>query len=68
MGTPHIAAEAGDFAPDVLMPGDPRRARRIADLVLEENFDIRRLETLDDSTHAVLGYLLGGVRFDAVRR
>ena len=34
MGTPHIAAEAGDFAPDVLMPGDPRRARRIADLVL----------------------------------
>lgn len=36
MGTPHIAAEAGDFAPDVLMPGDPRRARRIADLVLED--------------------------------
>ncbi len=30
MATPHIAAENGDFAPDVLMPGDPRRAKRIA--------------------------------------
>jgi hypothetical protein len=31
-------------------------------LVVEEDFDIRRLETLDDSAHAVLGYLLGGRR------
>ena len=30
MGTPHISAAPGDFAPQVLMPGDPRRARRIA--------------------------------------
>ena len=30
-------------------------------LVLEERFEVRHLETLDDSTHAVLGYLLGGV-------
>jgi purine-nucleoside phosphorylase len=30
MGTPHIAAEPGDFAPLVLMPGDPQRARVIA--------------------------------------
>lgn len=29
-------------------------------LVLEESLDVRRLETLDDSTHAVLNYLLGG--------
>ncbi|MBL8796579.1 MAG: ABC transporter ATP-binding protein [Planctomycetia bacterium] len=29
-------------------------------LVLEENFQVEHLETLDDSTHAVLGYLLGG--------
>jgi ABC-2 type transport system ATP-binding protein len=28
-------------------------------LVLEEHFDVHHLETLDDSTHAVLGYLLG---------
>ncbi|MEU1514824.1 purine-nucleoside phosphorylase [Streptomyces sp. NPDC005811] len=30
MATPHISAAPGDFAPQVLMPGDPRRARRIA--------------------------------------
>lgn len=35
MATPHISAEPGDFAPDVLMPGDPRRAQRIAETVLE---------------------------------
>ncbi len=35
MATPHIGAEPGAFAPDVLMPGDPRRARRIAETVLE---------------------------------
>jgi ABC-2 type transport system ATP-binding protein len=29
-------------------------------LVLEENFQVEHLETLDDSAHAVLGYLLGG--------
>ena len=28
-------------------------------LVLEEDFQINHLETLDDSTHAVLEYLLG---------
>jgi len=36
MATPHIGAEPGDFAPDVLMPGDPRRAQRIAETVLED--------------------------------
>jgi purine-nucleoside phosphorylase len=36
MATAHIAAEPGDFAPDVLMPGDPLRARRMADLLLED--------------------------------
>jgi ABC-2 type transport system ATP-binding protein len=31
-------------------------------LVLEENIDVLHLETLDDSTEAILGYLLGGRR------
>ncbi|WP_232030234.1 purine-nucleoside phosphorylase [Streptomyces lincolnensis] len=35
-GTPHLAARPGDFAPLVLMPGDPRRARRIAETFLED--------------------------------
>jgi ABC-2 type transport system ATP-binding protein len=33
-----------------------------AGLVLEENYQINHLETLDDSAHAILGYLLGGRR------
>lgn len=36
MATPHIAAEPGDFAPAVLMPGDPRRAERIAALLMPD--------------------------------
>jgi purine-nucleoside phosphorylase len=36
MATPHIAAEPGDFAPAVLMPGDPRRARRIAEALMPD--------------------------------
>ena len=39
---------------------NPRRFfQQITTLVLEENYDVSHLETLDDSTHAVLGYLLG---------
>lgn len=36
MSTAHINAEAGDFAPAVLMPGDPKRAERIAQSLLHE--------------------------------
>lgn len=35
MATPHIAAEKGDFAKTVLMPGDPLRAQYIAENFLE---------------------------------
>lgn len=35
MATPHIGAAAGDFADIVLMPGDPLRARLIADTYLQ---------------------------------
>lgn len=36
MGTPHNAAEKGDIAKTVLMPGDPLRAKFIAESYLEE--------------------------------
>jgi ABC-2 type transport system ATP-binding protein len=40
---------------------NPRRFfREFAGMVLEESLDVRRLETLDDSAQAILGYLLGG--------
>jgi len=35
MATPHINAEAGDFAKTVLLPGDPLRAKYIAETFLE---------------------------------
>ena len=35
MATPHINAERGDFAKTVLLPGDPLRAKYIADTFLE---------------------------------
>ena len=31
MATPHIAAEKGDFAEAILLPGDPLRAQYIAE-------------------------------------
>ncbi|MCC8066939.1 MAG: purine-nucleoside phosphorylase [Clostridiales bacterium] len=34
--TPHIAAKPGDFAKTVLMPGDPLRAKHIAETFLED--------------------------------
>jgi len=49
MATPHLSAEPGDFAPVVLMPGDPRRARRIAD----EFFDDACLVT---EVRGILGF------------
>ena len=36
MPTPHISAEKGEFAPSVLLPGDPLRARYIAEGFLDE--------------------------------
>ena len=36
MGTPHIGANKGDFAKVVLMPGDPLRAKWIAENYLVE--------------------------------
>ena len=36
MPTPHISAEKGDFAPSILLPGDPLRAKHIAENFLDE--------------------------------
>ena len=49
MPTPHIGAADGDFAPDVLMPGDPRRATLIA----EQYFENPRLVT---EVRGIVGY------------
>ncbi|MEE8375439.1 MAG: purine-nucleoside phosphorylase [Acidimicrobiia bacterium] len=36
MPTPHISAEKGDLAPSILLPGDPLRAKHIAENFLED--------------------------------
>ena len=47
--TPHIAATPADFAPTVLMPGDPLRAKWIAETFLEN-------PTLVNNVRGVQGY------------
>ncbi|MBM4072040.1 MAG: ABC transporter ATP-binding protein [Planctomycetes bacterium] len=49
----------GDDRLKVLARQPRRFFQKLADLVLEEHVELRHLETLDDSTHAILGYLLG---------
>lgn len=49
MATPHIAAEQGDFAPSILLPGDPLRAKHIADTFLD---DVREVNAVRN----MLGY------------
>ena len=46
MSTPHIAAERGDFAPDVLLPGDPLRARWIAETFLEQAHEVTAVRNM----------------------
>lgn len=46
MSTPHIAAEPGDFAPTVLMPGDPLRAKMIAERYLEDAREITSVRNM----------------------
>jgi len=58
-----VGVDLGDHETLVVRARNPRRFfRDFSRLVLEEDWDIRRLEPLDDSAHAILGYLLGGRR------
>ena len=66
MPTPHIAAERGDFAPAVLMPGDPRRAQRIAEMLMPDArlvTDVRGMlgytGTVDGKPLSVMGSGMG---------
>jgi purine-nucleoside phosphorylase len=46
MPTPHIEAQAGDFAKTVLMPGDPLRAKFIAENFLENVKCVTRVRNM----------------------
>jgi ABC-2 type transport system ATP-binding protein len=58
-----VGVELGDGPTLVVRARNPRRFfRALTRLVLEEDHSVQRLEPLDDSAHAILGYLLGGGR------
>jgi purine-nucleoside phosphorylase len=46
MPTPHISAERGDFAPSILLPGDPLRAKHIADNFLDEVTQVNEVRNM----------------------
>lgn len=58
-----VGVDLGEDGELVVRARNPRQFfRDFTRLVLEENYQVQHLETLDDSTHAVLGYLLGAGR------
>jgi purine-nucleoside phosphorylase len=46
MATPHISARKGDFAPSILLPGDPLRARHIAENFLEDVTQVNEVRNM----------------------
>ena len=57
MATPHINAEIGAFAKTVLMPGDPLRAKYIAETYLEDAVLVNNVRGVQGYT----GYYKGRV-------
>jgi ABC-2 type transport system ATP-binding protein len=56
-----VLADEADGPRVVVRARHPQRFfRELGRVVLAERIEVRRLEPLDDSAHAVLGYLLGG--------
>ncbi len=46
MATPHISANKGDFAETVIMPGDPLRAKYIAETYLEDAVEVTSVRNM----------------------
>ncbi len=46
MSTPHLQAEAGDYAETVLMPGDPLRAKYIAETYLSDVSQVTQVRNM----------------------
>lgn len=44
--TPHISAGEGDFAPSILLPGDPLRAKHIADNFLDDVTQVNEVRNM----------------------
>ncbi len=46
MSTPHLNAKSGDYAKTVLMPGDPLRARYIAETFLDDAVEVNAVRSM----------------------
>ena len=46
MATPHISASEGAFAPSILLPGDPLRARYIAEAFLDDAVEVTSVRNM----------------------
>lgn len=53
--TPHIEAKAGDFAKTVLMPGDPLRAKYVAETFLEDAVLVNQVRGINGFTGTYKG-------------
>lgn len=53
--TPHISADAGAFAPSVLLPGDPLRAKHIADNFLDDVTQVNQVRNMFGYTGSYQG-------------
>jgi ABC-2 type transport system ATP-binding protein len=55
-----VAPKGDNPALEVKARNPKRFFEAFTKLVIEEQLDVRRVEPLDESAHAILGYLLGG--------
>jgi purine-nucleoside phosphorylase len=55
MPTPHISAEPGDFADTILLPGDPLRAKHIADTFLDDVVQVNAVRNMFGYTGSYQG-------------
>ena len=69
MGTPHNEAQTGDIAKTVLMPGDPLRAKYIADNYLTDVTALIQSVICQDSQELTMdaGYLLWEVVWECLQ-
>ncbi len=55
MPTPHISAEPGDFAESILLPGDPLRAKYIAESFLDDAVQVNAVRNMFGYTGSFQG-------------
>ena len=64
--TPHITAKEGDFAKTVLMPGDPKRAKFIAETFLEDAVLVNDVRGVQGYTGCYKGKRVSVMEIDSI--